>query len=99
MTSVEENFNQWRTSSPGENTCAPCILLVKFSKGRQDVECTLRLGTYVELVDREVVFKLQEALGKHSDWCPQRTKAVPQADISLPLCYNAQLCAVQQFNL
>ena len=38
------------------------ILLAKFSKGRQDVECTLLVGTYVELVDREVVLKQKEIL-------------------------------------
>jgi hypothetical protein len=31
------------------------ILLAKLPKGRQDDECTLILGTYVELVHKEVV--------------------------------------------
>ena len=38
------------------------ILLAMFSKGRQDAECTLLLGTYLELVDREVVLKQKELL-------------------------------------
>ena len=38
------------------------ILLAKFSKGRQEDECTLLLGTYVELVNREVSLKQKELL-------------------------------------
>ena len=38
------------------------ILLARFPKGKQEDECTLLLGTYVELVDREVVLKEKELL-------------------------------------
>ena len=48
------------------------ILLARFSKGRQDVECTLLLGTYVELVDREVVLKQKELLvNTVIHWCSE----------------------------
>ena len=38
------------------------IILAKFPKGRQDAVCTLLLGTYLELVDREAVLKQKELL-------------------------------------
>ena len=49
----------------------PDILLARFPKDRQEDECTLLLGTYVELVDREVVLKEKELFVRHTDWCPQ----------------------------
>ena len=66
------------------------ILLARFSKGRQDVECTLLLGTYAELVDREVVLKQKELLVNtvigvlKTKTESARRRAVPQADIPLP---------------
>ena len=66
------------------------ILLAKFPKGRQEDECTLLLGTYVELVDREVVLKQKELLVNtvidilKTKTESARSRAVPQARIALP---------------
>ena len=66
------------------------IILAMFSKGRQDAECTLLLGTYLELVDREVVLKQEELLVNtvigvlKTKTESARKRAVPQADIPLP---------------
>ena len=38
------------------------IILARFPKGRKNIECTLLLGTYLELVDREAVLKQKELL-------------------------------------
>ena len=38
------------------------ILLARYPKGRQEDECLLFLGTYVELVDQEVVLKQKELM-------------------------------------
>ena len=66
------------------------ILLAMFSKGRQDAECTLLLGTYLELVDREVVLKQKELLVNtvigvlKTKTESARRRAVPQMLITLP---------------
>ena len=66
------------------------ILLAKFQKGRQEDECTLLLGTYVELVDREVALKQEELLVNtvigtlKTKTESARSRAVPQARIALP---------------
>ena len=66
------------------------ILLAMFSKGRQDAECTLLLGTYLELVDREVVLKQKELLVNtvigflKTKTESARIRAVPQVLIPLP---------------
>ena len=44
------------------NLSNPGLLLARFPKGSQEDECTLLLGTYVEIVDREVVIKEKELL-------------------------------------
>ena len=65
------------------------ILLARFPKGRQENECTLLLGTYVELVDREAVVKQKELLVNTVIGVLQtrsvgaRNRAVPQVDIDL----------------
>ena len=38
------------------------ILLARYPKGKQEDECLLLLGTYVELVDRDVVLKQKELM-------------------------------------
>ena len=66
------------------------ILLAMFSKGRQDAECTLLLGTYLELVDCEVVLKQKEllvntvigVLTTKAEYV--RRRAVPQVQILPP---------------
>ena len=66
------------------------ILLAKFPKGRQDDECTLLLGTYVELVNEEVVLRQKELLVNtvigvlKTKTESARRRAVPQAHIPLP---------------
>ena len=65
------------------------ILLAQFPKGRQEDECTLLLGTYVELVDREAVLKQKEllvntvisVLMNKSEYA--RSRAVPQVQLYL----------------
>ena len=65
------------------------ILLARFPKGRQENECTLLLGTYVELVDREAVVKQKELLVNTVIGVLQtrsvgaRNRVVPQVDIDL----------------
>ena len=65
------------------------ILLAQFPKGRQEDECTLLLGTYVELVDRESVLKQKELLVNtvigvlQTKTVSARSRAVPQAHIAL----------------
>jgi hypothetical protein len=65
------------------------ILLAQFPKGRQENECTLLLGTYVELVDREAVLKEKELLLNtvigvlQTKIVSARSRAVPQARIAL----------------
>ena len=65
------------------------ILLAQFPKSRQEDECTLMLGTYVELVDREAVLKQKELLVNtvigvlQTKIVSTRSKAVPQAHIAL----------------
>ena len=67
----------------------PDILLARFPKGRQEHECMLLLGTYVELVDREVVLKEKELLVNtligvlRTKTESTRTRAVPQVLIAL----------------
>ena len=65
------------------------ILLARFPKDRQEDECTLLLGIYVELVDREVVLKEKELLVdtligvlRTKTECA-RSRAVPQVHIAL----------------
>ena len=68
----------------------PDILLARFPKGRQEHECMLLLGTYVELVDREVVLKEKELLVNtligvlRTKTESARARAVPQVHIDLP---------------
>ena len=66
------------------------LILAMFPKSRQEVECTLLLGTFVELVDKEVVLKQKELLVntvigvlKSKSEYPRR-RAVPQVHIPLP---------------
>ena len=65
------------------------ILLARFPKDRQEDECTLLLGTYVELVDREVVLKEKELLVDtligvlRTKTESARNRAVPQVHIAL----------------
>ena len=65
------------------------ILLARFPKGRQENECTLLLGTYVELVDREAVVKQKELLVNtvigvlQTRSVSARNRAVPQVQIDL----------------
>ena len=67
----------------------PDILLARFPKDRQEDECTLLLGTYVELVDREVVLKEKELLVDtligvlRTKTESARSRAVPQVQIAL----------------
>ena len=67
----------------------PDILLARFPKDRQEDECTFLLGTYVELVDREVVLKEKELLVDtligvlRTKTVSARSRAVPQVQIAL----------------
>ena len=60
------------------------IILARFPKGRKDIECTLLLGTYIELVDREAVLKQKELLVNtvigvlQAKTVSARSRAVPQ---------------------
>jgi hypothetical protein len=66
------------------------FILGMFLKIRQEAECILILGTYVELVDREVVLKLKEllvntvigVLKNKSEYAQRR--ALPQVQIPIP---------------
>ena len=66
------------------------ILLAKFPKCMQDAECTLLLGTYLELVDCEVALKQKELLVNtvigvlKSKIESMKRRAVPQVQIPLP---------------
>ena len=66
------------------------ILLAKFPKGKQDDECTLLLGTHVELVHQEVVLKQKDLLVNtvigflKAKIESARGRAVPQPYIPLP---------------
>ena len=75
------------------------ILLAKFPKGRQENECTLLLGTYVELVDREAVVKQKELLVNTVIGVLQTrsVSAVPQVEIDLSQCFTALLSWRQHF--
>ena len=63
------------------------ILMAMFSKGRQGAQCTLLIGTYLELVNREVLLKQKElpvntvigVLKANTE--SVRRRAVPQAEI------------------
>ena len=65
------------------------ILMAKFPMCRQESECMFLLGTYLELVDREVVSKQKELLVDtvlgvlKSRNVYVRRRAVPQVQISL----------------
>ena len=65
------------------------ILLARFPKERQEDECTFLLGTYVELVNREVVLKEKELLVDtligvlRTKTESARSRAVPQVQIAL----------------
>jgi hypothetical protein len=67
----------------------PDILLARFPKDRQEDECILLLGIYVELVDREVVLKEKELLVDtligvlRTKTVSARSRAVPQVQIAL----------------
>ena len=67
----------------------PDILLARFPNDRQEDECTFLLGTYVELVDREVVLKEKELLLDtligvlRTKTESARSRAVPQVQIAL----------------
>ena len=63
---------------------------VMFPKSRNEVECILILGTYVELVDRETVLKQKDLLVntvmgvlRNKLECMQ-SRAVPQVHLPLP---------------
>ena len=66
------------------------FILAMFPKSRYEAECTLILGTYVELVDKEVALKQKELLvntvigvlkakSEYTRW-----RAVPQTLLPLP---------------
>ena len=65
------------------------ILLARFPISRQDDECIFLLGTYVELVDREVVLKERELLVDtligvlRTKTESSRNRAVPQVQIAM----------------
>ena len=65
------------------------ILMAKFPKCRQESECMFLLGTYLELVNREVVSKQKELLLDtvlgvlKSRNVHVRRRAIPQAQIFL----------------
>ena len=67
----------------------PDILLARFPKSRQENECTLLLGIFVELVDREVVLKEKELLVDtligvlRSKAESAMSRAVPQVNIAV----------------
>jgi hypothetical protein len=66
------------------------FILVMFPKSRQEGECTLILGTFVELVDVKIVKKQKDLLvntvigmlRNKSEYAQRR--AVPQVQIPLP---------------
>ena len=66
------------------------ILMAMFPKCRQETECILLLGTFVQLVDRETILKQKEllvntvigVLKNKSEYA--RRRAVPQVHIPLP---------------
>ena len=66
------------------------ILLARYPKGKQEDECLLLLGTYVELVDRDVVQKQKELMLNtvigvlKTKTVTTRSRAVPQVHIALP---------------
>ena len=66
------------------------LLLARYPKNRQEDECLLLLGTYLELVDKEVVLKQKELMVNtligvlHTKTVSVRSRAVPQAHIALP---------------
>ena len=66
------------------------ILLARYPKGRQEDECSLLLGTYVELVDTDVILKQKELMVNtligvlQTKTVSARSRAVPQAHIALP---------------
>ena len=66
------------------------FLLARFPQNDHEVECLLILGTYVELVDREVVLKQKELVVNtligvlQAKTVSARSRAVPQAHIALP---------------
>ena len=66
------------------------LILAMFPKCRQETECTLILGTFVELVDKETVLKGKDLLVntvkgvlRNKLECMQ-TRAVPQVHLPLP---------------
>ena len=66
------------------------FILAMFPRSRHDVECTLILGTFVELVDREIVMKHKDllvntvvgVLRNKLEYAKKR--AVPQVQFTLP---------------
>ena len=66
------------------------ILLARFPKSRQEDECMLLLGTYVQLVDSEVVLKQKELLVNtvigvlQAKILSASNRAVPQVHLTLP---------------
>ena len=66
------------------------FILAMFPKCRQEAECILLLGTFVQLVDRETILKQKEllvntvigVLKNKSEYA--RRRAVPQVNIPLP---------------
>ena len=66
------------------------FILAMFPKSRQEAECILLLGTFVELVERETVLKQKELIVntvigglKHKSEYTRR-RAVPQVQLPLP---------------
>ena len=75
---------------PPDTSNMDCLLAM-FPKSRQEAECILILGTYVELVDKEVVLKQKKellvntvlgVLKAKSEYT--RRRAVPQTLLPLP---------------
>ena len=66
------------------------FILAKFPPSDHEVECLLILGTYVELVDREVILKQKDLMVNtligvlQAKTVSARSRAVPQAHIALP---------------
>ena len=66
------------------------FILAKFPLSDHEEECMLIIGTYVELVDREVILKQKELMvntligALQAKTVIARNRAVPEAHIALP---------------
>ena len=66
------------------------FILAMFPKSKHEAECTLILGTFVELVDREIVLKNKDLLVNtvmgvlRNKLESMQRRAVPQVNLPLP---------------